>query len=167
MPDTLVLGIGNSLLSDEGVGIHVIRRVEAELSGRETGVRIIDGGTLSFTLAGDIESAERLIVVDAAELGEAPGSVRVFVDAEMDHFIGTAKRSVHEVGLMDLLDIARLTESLPRERALVAIQPVDLTWGSELSPSVADALPLATEEVHRLIRDWRTETTDTRQYVNV
>jgi hydrogenase maturation protease len=164
MPNTLVLGIGNSLLRDEGVGVHLVRRLEAEAPDAGAGIRFVDGGTLSFTLAADIESAERLIVVDASQLDAVPGTVRVFVDTEMDRFVGTGKRSVHEVGLIDLLDIARLTDSLPRERALVAIQPDNLTWGCELSPAVADAVPLATEEVRRLIRNWRPQTPDAPQY---
>jgi len=158
MPNILVLGIGNSLLCDEGVGVHLVRRLEADAPDAGAGLRFVDGGTLSFTLAGDIESADRLIVIDAAQLDAAPGTVRVFVDTEMDHFVGTGKRSVHEVGLIDLLDIARLTDSLPRQRALVAIQPENLTWGCELSPSVADAVPLAVREVRRLIRNWHPET---------
>lgn len=155
MPQTLVLGIGNAILSDEGVGVHVVRQLQSRLPETASEVRVLDGGTLSFTLAPDIEAADRLIVVDAAQLAAAPGTVRVFADEEMDRFIGTGKRSVHEVGLIDLLDIARLTDSLPAQRALIAIQPDKLTWGCELSPAVAEAVPMALHEVSLLIESWR------------
>ncbi len=153
MPRILVLGIGNTILSDEGVGVQVVRRLEECMSG--AGVRFLDGGTLSFTLAAEIESADGLIVVDAAQLAAPPGSVRVLAGADMDRFVGISKRSVHEVGLIDLLDIARLTESLPPQRALVAIQPGKLDWGCELSPAVADAVPLAMHKVQLLLGAWQ------------
>lgn len=158
MPRTLVLGIGNSLLSDEGVGVHVVRRLQDRVAEACDGVEFLDGGTLSFTLAADIERAHRLIVVDAAQLGAPAGTVRVFTGAAMDGFIGTGKRSVHEVGLIDLLDIARLTDSLPPERALVAVQPDRLTWGCELTPAVEDAVAAATHAVRSLIESWPADT---------
>lgn len=150
---TLVLGIGNTLLRDEGSGVHVVeylRRLHPETDD----LRYLDGGTLSFTLAADIEAADRLIVVDAAQLGEAPGAVRCFLDAEMDRFLGTTGHSVHEVGLLDLLDIARLTDTLPTRRALIGIQPESLEWGDRPSPAVAKAIPGAAQRVLGLVEEW-------------
>ena len=68
----LVLGIGNTLLTDEGVGIHVLQALDAEW-GQASDVTLLDGGTLSFTLAGPIEDADALIVVDAANIQSSPG----------------------------------------------------------------------------------------------
>lgn len=150
---TLVLGVGNTLLTDEGVGVHVVnhlRRHHSDLSG----VTFMDGGTLSFTLAESIAEADWLIVVDAAELKAPPGTVRVFEDLAMDRFLGVGKRSVHEVGLLDLLDIARLTDTLPVRRALVGIQPAQFGWGDWPSPPVAAAIPAAARRVLDLIRQW-------------
>jgi len=151
---TLVLGVGNTLLTDEGAGVHVV-----ELLAREhpdlPGVTYLDGGTLSFTLAGPIEDADVLVVVDAAELGAAPGTVRVFEGEEMDRLLGRAKLSVHEVSLVDLMDIARLTGHLPERRALVGIQPAELGWGDQPSPSVAAAIPQAAAAVVALVRGWQ------------
>ena len=84
---TLILGIGNSLLADEGCGIHMLdylRRHHPELDN----VTLLDGGTLSFTLLPYIESTDNLIVVDAAELDAAPGTVNTFCGQEMDLFAG-------------------------------------------------------------------------------
>lgn len=159
MPRTLILGIGNSILSDEGVGIHLVRHLSEILPPGDDELQFLDGGTLSFTLAGDIAGADHLIVVDAAQLSETPGTVQTFIGADMDAFIGTGKLSVHEVGLVDLLDIARLTDSLPALRALVAIQPSKIDWGCELSRQVVDAIPLATAAVRCLLDSWRTEST--------
>lgn len=153
MTTTLVLGIGNTLLSDEGAGIHTLDYLQRHYP-RVAGIRYLDGGTLSFTLAADIEAADNLIVVDAAQLNAPPGSVRSFVGADMDQFVSTGKRSVHEVGLSDLLGMALLQACLPRQRALVGIQPGSLEWGDAPTPTIAAAIPGAAAEVWSLICDW-------------
>jgi hydrogenase maturation protease len=114
----------------------------------------LDGGTLSFTLAPYIEEAANLIVVDAAELQSTSGTVKIFSGQQMDSFAGRTKRSVHEVSLGDLLAIAHLTDALPENRALVAIQPAAVDWGRELTTAVQRALPLAAAYVIGLIREW-------------
>ena len=151
----LVLGLGNTLLTDEGVGVYVIDALAQEdPEGRHADY--MDGGTLSFTLAGPIEEAAALIVVDTAQLDEAPGTIRVFEGAEMDEFVGSGKKSsVHEVSLHDLLSIATLEGNLPEHRALIGIQPVELDWGSEPSPAVAAAIPAACAIVRELLKRWQ------------
>jgi hydrogenase maturation protease len=150
---TLVLGIGNTLLTDEGVGIHVVRHLMASHPGLP-GVTYMDGGTLSFTLAVPIEEATNLIVVDAAQLHQPPGTLQVFVGEDMDRFLAAPRRSVHEVGLMDVMAIVRLTDRLPANRALIGVQPLSLDWGESPSIPVARAVPAAAAEVLRLIEDW-------------
>jgi hydrogenase maturation protease len=150
---TLVLGIGNTLLTDEGVGVHMLGYLQRHFPDLP-GVDYLDGGTLSFTLAPRIENVNNLVVVDAAELGRAPGSVEVFTGTAMDRFAGRTKRSVHEVSLGDLLAIAHLTGHLPRNRALVAIQPHTVDWGPAPSATVSAALPEAAERVVACVRAW-------------
>jgi hydrogenase maturation protease len=152
----VVLGIGNTLLSDEGAGVHAIRMLESH-AWRAPDVQLIDGGTLSFTLAGPIAQADSLIVIDAAELSGTPGSVEVFVGDEMDRFLGTRrKHSVHEVGLLDLMQIARLTGCLPARRALIGIQPGCVDWGERPTPAVECAIGQACEHALGLLSRWRT-----------
>jgi len=154
-PGILVLGIGNTLLQDEGAGVHAMLRLQKEC-GDLAGVEFVDGGTLSFTLAGMIGEADCLIVMDAAELGDEAGSVKVFSGDGMDHFLGAKrKHSVHEVGLLDLLAVACLTGSLPARRALIAIQPRTLDWGEAPSAAVVEALPVACARARELIRSWQ------------
>jgi hydrogenase maturation protease len=152
---TLVLGIGNTLLSDEGAGVHMLDYLKAHFPDLP-GVEYLDGGTLSFTLAAWIEEAASLIVVDAAELQAVPGTVQVFRGDAMDRFAGKTKRSVHEVSLGDLLSIAHLTGTLPENRALIAIQPELVEWGYSLSDAVAKALPGAAQQAVDLIMQWQT-----------
>ena len=151
---TLILGLGNVLLTDEAVGVAVLDALAADAE-TTPGLSLVDGGTLSFTLAGPIGDAARLIVVDAAAMGEAPGSIRVFEGTAMDEQLTRHAKSVHEVSLSDLMDIARLTDSLPQRRALIGIEPERVDWGSELTPPVAAAVPRAVSEVRALLQRWR------------
>ena len=151
---TLFLGIGNTLLSDEGVGVHVIAHLQRQHTD-EPGAAFLDGGTLSFTLAGAIAGHENLIVIDAARLDALPGTVRVYVGEEMDRFLTGNRSSVHEVGLMDLLDISRLSGHFPSRRALIGIQPESLGWGERPGPAVESAIPVAAELALGLHRRWR------------
>ncbi len=153
---TLVLGIGNTLLSDEGVGIHVVRALESH-AARRPGVTCLDGGTLSFTLAGQLSAHDRLIVVDAARTGSSPGSVRCFEGEAMDRYLSGNRASVHEVGLADLMDIARLTDRFPERRALVGIEPQAIDWGEAPSAVVARAIPGAVAVVLALLDRWDAE----------
>ena len=150
----LVLGIGNVLLCDEGAGVHAMRQLEQ--GSALPGVEFADGGTLSFTLAGLIESRPALIVLDAAEMKAAPGSVAVFEGSRMDEFLGSGrKRSVHEVSLLDLMAAAALGGRLPPRRALIGIQPHTIDWSDSPSDAVAQAIPRACEHARELIERWR------------
>lgn len=149
----LILGIGNTLLQDEGTGIHVLEALRQQYP-EPVGTSYIDGGTLSFTLAGMVEDSDSLIVIDAAQLKQAPGTVACFIGEEMDNFLGKGKRSVHEVGLLDLLDMARLAERLPPRRALVAIQPETIDWGEQPTAAVSQAIPEAVAQIINLMERW-------------
>jgi len=151
---TLVLGIGNTLLSDEGVGVHVAQSLRGRLPASEV-LEILDGGTLSFTLAVPIENADALIVVDAAQLKSAPGTLRVFEGEEMDAFLmGNRRSSVHEVSLNDLMSIAMLAGHWPEKRALVAIQPEKVDWGDAPTPRVQSVIPEACRRIEGLLEEW-------------
>ncbi len=150
---TLFLGIGNILLSDEGAGVHALNLCKSYY-GHLQGVKFLDGGTLSFSLAGEIESASSLIVFDAAQLNQPAGSVCCLEGKMLDEFLSKHGRSVHEVGLMDLMDIARLAERLPRQRALIGIQPYRLTWGESVSEPLRPALKEAARIAFKLLQIW-------------
>jgi hydrogenase maturation protease len=155
--ETLILGIGNTLLTDEGAGIHALNMLQEDYFDYAH-LTFLDGGTLSFTLAAWIEDCDNLIVFDATQLGQPAGTVRSFVGEKMDEFLGTSKRSAHEVGLLDLMDIARITEHLPQKRALIGIQPEQMGWGMQPTPVVQKALSLAVDTSKELIEKWHSLT---------
>lgn len=150
----LILGIGNTLLSDEGIGVHLVERMRRQV-GELPGVVYMDGGTLSFTLAEPIARADGLIVVDAARMDSPPGTMKVFHDQAMDRYLQGNRASVHEVSLADLLDIARLSESLPESRCLIGIEPDSLAWGEAPSLALEPIIDLGIKEILSILKSWQ------------
>lgn len=148
----LVLGLGNVLQADDGVGIHVIRALEGMALPGDVVLR--DGGTIGLSLLTEIEDCAALIVVDAMELGRAPGTVALFEDDAIEEQLSGRKRSAHEVALADLLAAARLVGASPSRRALIGIQPGRIGWGMEAEGAVAEAIPQACALVTDLVERW-------------
>jgi hydrogenase maturation protease len=156
MPPALVLGFGNVLLGDDGAGVRLVDHLRPNLAPRN--YECIDGGTMSFALLSYVEAAHSMLVADAAELHAPPGTISIFEGAEMDAFLKSIRRrTVHEVGLIDLLDTARLLQRLPARRALLCIQPGPIAWGERLSPPVAAALAGAAAMAIAVLGRWHQE----------
>ena len=150
----LVLGFGNVLLCDDGAGVRLVERLRSELA--PSAAEFIDGGTLSFSLLSYVEAADSMLVIDAADLDSSPGAIGLFEGAAMDEFLKTSRRrTVHEVGLLDLLDMARLRDRLPNQRALLCIQPGRIDWCEALSAPVAEAMPEAARQARATLQRWR------------
>jgi hydrogenase maturation protease len=153
-PRSLVLGFGNVLLSDDGAGVQILDRLRSGFD--PDAAHFIDAGTLSFSLLPYIEAANALLAIDAADIDGCPGTIGLYEEAAMDAFLrSTRRRTVHEVGLIDLLDMARLRDCLPDRRALLCIQPGRIDWTEELSPCVAAALPDAARQASALLQRWQ------------
>ncbi len=149
----LVLGFGNILLGDDGAGIHVVERLREELGSDRH--EFVDGGTLSFTLLPSVEATDSLLIIDAAELARHPGAVALYEGQAMDAFLmSSRRRTVHEVGIIDLLDMARLRGSLPTRRALICIQPGHIDWTETLTPTVVSGLTVAVGQARMLLDRW-------------
>ena len=155
MTKSVVLGVGNILLTDDGAGIRAAEALSQRYAAT-AGVHVLDGGTLSFTLLEYLYDTDQLIVMDAAELGADPGAVRCFESESMDAFLAdtTRRRSVHDVGLDDLLCMARLEQTLPGRRALICIQAGSIDWGLELTPVVSAAVSAAADRAASLLERW-------------
>jgi hydrogenase maturation protease len=150
----LVLGIGNVLLSDDGAGVKLVERLRSELG--VDAATFVDGGTIGFALLSYVEATDSMLVVDAADLDSAPGTTALFEGMAMDRFLTSARRrTVHEVGLIDLLDMARLQGCLPSRRALLCIQPARIDWSEALSAPVAAAFSGALEQARGLLERWQ------------
>lgn len=151
---TLVLGLGNTLLSDEQVGVRVAERVASDPRAAALGIRALDGGTMGLTLLVEMENAGAMVVIDAAALDAPAGTVRVFEGAEMDHFLRTRGRNPHDIGLDDVLDGLRLRDAVPENRALIGIQPAMLTVGEHMTPQVEKSVAEAADIAVSLVAAW-------------
>jgi len=160
MDPIAVIGIGNSLLRDDGVGIHVLEQFTK--NNKFEDVDCIDAGTVGLALMDRLTSLDGLIAIDAMRLGKSPGDITVLEDEAMDAHLRKHHGSVHELGLSDLIDGLRLSGELPRRRALVGIEPSDIDWGTEPTEDVARSIPAAVECVNELLTRWQSSR-ETRQ----
>ena len=153
--DTLVLGLGNPLRQDDGVGARVV--AELERRGLPEGVAALDGGTAGLGLLSTIEGWRRVIVVDAADLARLPGEFVRFRPedvvlkgvSESSGRSGARLVSLHTAGLAEVLALAkRLGHPLP-EMVVFGVQPAEIGWGEGLSQAVEEAVPRLTEAVFR------------------
>jgi hydrogenase maturation protease len=127
----LVLGLGNILLSDEGVGVHTVNAL-ARYYRLPEGVEVLDGGTSGMDLLDAIASCDRLIVCDAIRSDEPPGSAFCIGGGEIAAFFAT-RVSPHQIGLSEVLANLELMGERPAQITIVGIVPADLRLGTELS----------------------------------
>lgn len=145
MSGVVVLGVGNLLMSDEGVGVHAVAELERRWTFPDH-VRLVDGGTSTNELLGDLENLDHLVVIDAVAAGLQPaGLVRLEGDAVPAAF--TTKLSPHQVGISDLLATLKLLGREPKHVVLFGVEPVRLTLDLTLSPQVAALMPELCEQV--------------------
>lgn len=136
---TIVLGVGNILLTDEGVGVRAIERL-----GRDyhlpPEVEIIDGGTCGMEMLDDLAHADNLIIVDAVKSGQPAASIITLKGDAVPAFFST-KLSPHQIGLADVLAALTLTGEHPGKTILIGVEPHSLETGMTLSPPIAARMP--------------------------
>jgi hydrogenase maturation protease len=151
-PRVTVLGLGNTLLSDEGVGVHVVTSLQARV-GQVAGLEMIDGGTLGMHLLAVVEESTHLIVVDALRSGVPPGTVTV-LEGEEALAWESAAFTAHDFALPSVLAMARLRGWAPQAVAVVGIEPLSFAVGLSLTPDVQQAVAVAAGRVLDLLRRW-------------
>ncbi len=141
---TVILGVGNLLLSDEGVGVHVAHELMRMELPR--GVSVVEGGTDGFRLLNVITEADRLIVIDAVKGGAEPGSIYRFDVKEVRNVPSGFKTSVHQIGILEVIDLSELIGKTPHT-TVIGVEPKSLKMGMELSPEVKEKIPRIVEIV--------------------
>jgi hydrogenase maturation protease len=131
----LVLGAGNILLSDEGIGVRVVEALQQRYQVPE-GVEILDGGTCGMDLLDVIAGRDHLILVDAVDTGSPPGTV-VRLEGNQIPAVFRTKSSPHQLGLQDVLALLLLLDSAPAHVTVIGVQPASLDIGLELTPPIA------------------------------
>ena len=134
MTQTMILGVGNLLLTDDGVGIHAIQQLQEEYE-IPVEIQVVDGGTCGLDLLQYFDGVEHLIVVDAANLSQPPGSIQRMVGDQVPAFLAQ-KISPHEINLPELLFSAKLTGLYPKRVVVLGVQPQTIDTGVDLSPAV-------------------------------
>lgn len=149
-----VVGIGNILLQDEGVGVHAVRYIQEHYSFSPE-IEILDGGTLGLDLLPFIERFDKILFVDAVNFVKEPGYIGVLEDEEIPSLIHM-KLSAHHIGLADILSLGRLKGILPKKVCLVGIQPQTnpFLFGTELSDEIKSKMLQFVDEIIKKLREW-------------
>ena len=129
----LVLGLGNMLLSDEGVGIKALEELQRSYDC-SSAVQIIDGGTIGLELLPYFEGRSHILIIDAVKTGKKPGTI-VKIEDPPAYF--RTRTSPHQIGLADVMGVAAITDILPRDITLFGIEPKQISTGLDLSTEVA------------------------------
>ncbi len=148
----VVLGIGNILLSDDGVGVHAVNRLRDEYKFPEN-VRLIDGGTKGLDLLPFFEGTDKVLIIDAANFKKEPGTIDTVEGDRIPSFL-SSKLSVHQIGLPDMLFASKLMGITPSEMCLVGIQPKSMETGTELSKEIKNRLDQFLDRAIRILNEW-------------
>jgi hydrogenase maturation protease len=148
----VVLGLGNVLRRDEGLGIRALQRLQERYALSEE-VQLVDGGTLGLDLLAYLEDVRRLLVLDAALTEGPPGALIRLAGEDVPAFLGM-RSSPHEVGLADLLAVLRLRGLEPEEVVVLGMQPEVIELGWELSPTISARLDLLVEMAVSELKRW-------------
>lgn len=147
----LVLGLGNMLLSDDGVGPALLEQLVSSEARWDGQVEFLDGGTQGLALLGHLSGRRALIIVDALKMGAPPGTVHRLTLPELRGVSPGRASSGHESNAGELLAAAQLLDELPDRLFVVGVEPEQTTTGIGLSPAVQEALPVASDQVSCLL----------------
>jgi hydrogenase maturation protease len=149
----LVLGLGNTIMTDDGFGVRVVEALSSRFRFLGEKVRVLDGGTLGLDLLPHLEDVEQLLIVDALEMKSSAGTTFRLEGEDVPRAFAS-KLSVHQMGVQDLLAVSELMGHLPRELVVWGVQPECIEMGTELTPTVAAALEPVLMGVLDELRRW-------------
>lgn len=158
IPKIVVLGVGNLLLGDEGVGVHLVHRLKAT-NPQYSNVEFIDAGT-SMNVPAIIDKVDKLIILDAVNGGKKPGTIYHFNVDQIDYRWNTPL-SFHQFGVLDSLRILELLDKKPKDIVVIGIEPKLIDWGTELTPEIEAKLP----QILKLVEEEISKTTKCIQEV--
>ena len=148
----VVLGIGNTILSDEGLGVRALEILKDGYSFQPQ-IELLDGGTIGIDLLYFVEGADKLLVLDAVSGGKTPGSVYVFEHDEVKKYFRN-KVSMHEIGFQEVMALLELKGKELREIVVMGIEPKVIDIGTRLSPEVESAMPDLIDKALSRLESW-------------
>jgi len=143
----VVIGLGNVLLRDDGVGVYVIEQLRRRSVPKNVDVQFIDGGLTPDLSVFLDDVVSKLIIIDAAETGGAPGNIRTVNPLD----IRLETSSIHGIDLQQNLELMRLAGTLPEEVVILGVEPQDMSPGTELTPALKAVVPDLLEHIRILI----------------
>lgn len=146
------MGLGNILLRDEGVGVHIIKTLIESYDVPEN-VHLIDGGTMGLDLLPFIEGMDKVLIIDAVNLDKEPGTIEIIENDDIPSFIST-KISIHQIGLPDVLAASRLLEITPAWTTLVGIQPESIETGLEMTGALKNNFKRLLDTAIKILSGW-------------
>ena len=154
MAPAVVLGVGNILLRDDGVGVRIVealgRLIELDPSAAPRATKVLDGGTLGPDLLRSVAGARCLLIVDGVDIGKSPGTVVVLRGDELAT-VGSGRPGSSEGGVAEMLALGRLMGWIAGPVAMVGVQVAEVGFDLGLSPAVDAALPTAVETARALL----------------
>lgn len=144
----VVLGIGNTILTDEAFGVRCVEALERDYAVPDS-VQLIDGGTSGMEMIEDLSHLDFLIVLDVLKTGAAPGTVVKIAGDDIPVFF-RRKLSPHQIALPDVLASLELLDAVPKEIIVLGVEPISLELGLEMTPTVAHQIP---EVVSRAVQE--------------
>jgi hydrogenase maturation protease len=150
-----VLGIGNILLADEGVGVHAVNAIKKRYDFSPN-IEILDGGTMGLDLLPVFQTKDKIIIIDAVDFNKEPGHVGA-IDGDKIPPVLNSKLSVHHIGFADLLYAAKLVRETPPEVYLVGIQPKSLHVGLDMTEEIRVKLDSIIELAIQKLKEWNVE----------
>lgn len=147
---TVILGVGNLLLSDEGVGVHVINEMMDMHFPPD--IELIEGGVDGLRLMNLVVGVDRLIVIDSVKGGGSPGSIYKFKPEDLVTHTDTSKMSIHQIGILEVIRLSGLVGKLP-ETTIIGVEPKSIEMGMELTPKIQSKVPRIIELVLDELKD--------------
>ena len=151
-----VLGLGNILLCDQGVGVHIINKLEQNYNFIPH-VRIIDGGTSGIDLLHQFEDNDKIIIIDSVDFSKGPGFIQCLTDNEITTLFNTNK-SPRQTGLLDIIANLKLLKKEPLQIYLIGIQPTTIETGLRLSDQIEQNINKIFEMIFTKLKEWNIET---------
>ena len=151
-PTITIMGLGNILLMDEGVGVHAVKAFQQQYNVPDY-VEIVDGGAAGLDLLPFIDGREKLLMVDAVNFDREPGYIDILQNDAIPAKFGV-KASLHHLGLMDVLSIVKLSDTSPKDICLIGIQPKSMELGLDMTPEIWDKINALVERMVSKLREW-------------
>jgi len=159
----LILGVGNELLSDEGIGVHTVKALFQRKLPPE--VEVMDGGTDGFSLINIIVAVDRLILIDCVKGGSKPGTIYKFNIEDAPSCPDKFKTSVHQISILEVINLSELVGKTP-ETTVIGIEPKSISTGMELSDAVNVKIPRIIELVLEEVEEYLTRKAGCHPIVN-